>query len=387
MRVDFVGHAALLLRLGRLTILTDPWWASPAFKGQWCPYPLPVTDGFDPRSLDAVYISHAHEDHLHRDTLREILAAAPDVLAVIPRRYDTLMRDYLVRIGFRNIREVASGTRIQLRKGAHVAKLRVFTHLDDSLLSVEYGGQVLLNANDALHSAPRELIEAYCRDLRRRLPHVDYLFCGFGGASYFPNCVHVPGKDDVAVAQVREEFFLRNFALVARRLHPRFAFPFAAHFVLPNEHNWWISARRLSMPPPSEIVRRVAPDLPTQVVDLQPGDWVEGGDIHASAYPGGEPEAARREVIARYGPPATIREIAVADFERLIEATRARVEQRIAAAPGTAALDAVFRLWDYPAAGIHIAVGDGRCQVSAISLDDLASASPEVVFETRSDLL
>ena len=264
MRVDFVGHATLLVRIGNLSILTDPWWSGPAYRGQWYPYPLPVPEQFDLRDLDVVYISHGHEDHLHRETLSDVLRAAPNVMAVIPQRYDTGMRDYLRRIGFRRIREVPGGTHIDLRSGPVSARLRVFTHMDDSMLSIESGGQVLLNANDALHASRRELIDAYCRMLRRRLPRIDYLFCGFGGASYFPNCIHVPGKDDAAVARDREVFFLRNFALVAERLQPRHAFPFAAHFVLPDERNWWISETRLRMEPPADTVSRLAPQLCAQ---------------------------------------------------------------------------------------------------------------------------
>src|SRR5919198_1343012 len=102
--------------------------------------------------------------------------------------------------------------------------------MDDSLLAVESDGEVLVNANDALHSSRRELIHEYCRTMRSRLPEIHYLFCGFGGASYFPNCIRVPGKDDVAVAKARETFFLQNFALITELLQPRHAFPFAAHF-------------------------------------------------------------------------------------------------------------------------------------------------------------
>src|ERR671938_377100 len=123
------------------------------------------------------------------------------------------------------------------------------------------------------------LIAEYCRILRARFPKIDYLFCGFGGASYFPNCIHVPGKDDLAVARAREAFFLDNFALVARLLRPRLAFPFAAHFVLPHDQTWWISQSRLQMEAPAQTVRRLAPEVPTY--DLHPGDSVENGRIHA----------------------------------------------------------------------------------------------------------
>jgi hypothetical protein len=388
MRVDFVGHATLLVRCGDLTILTDPWWSAPAYRGQWYPFPLPVADRFDLRGLDAIYISHGHEDHLHRETLAEILRVAPNVLAVIPQRYDTGMRDYLQRIGFQRIREVPSGTHVDVGHGKDTASLRVFTHMDDSMLSVEFRGQVLLNANDALHATRRDLIEEYCRVLRRRLPRIDYLFCGFGGASYFPNCIHVPGKDDAAVARDREVFFLRNFALITERLQPRHAFPFAAHFVLPDERNWWISESRLRMDPPAETVRRLAPHVRSEVHDLQPGDWVEDGVVHASPYPRFVPADARREVLARYGsgPTSDPQPLPSEQFERLVDATRERATERVLTLGPDEHLDAVVRLWDYPAAEIRITIADRRAHVAAIASAE-AGTPPEVVFGTRSDLL
>jgi hypothetical protein len=387
MRVDFVGHATLLVRIGNLTILSDPWWSGPAYRGQWYPYPLPVPQRFDLGELDVIYISHGHEDHLHRETLIHILRVAPDVMAVIPQRYDAGMRDYLRRIGFRRIREVPSGTHIDVRRGQHSASLRVFTHMDDSMLSIESGGQVLLNANDALHASRRQVIEDYCRVLRWRLPRIDYLFCGFGGASYFPNCIHVPGKDDAAVARDRELFFLRNFALVTQRLQPRHAFPFAAHFVLPDERNWWISDSRLRMEPPAETVRRLAPDLQSQVHDLQPGDWVEDGVVHATPCPRIAPERARRDVLAKYGSAPEPKPLTSAQFDRLVDAVRARAIQRAQTMAADERLDAVLRLWDCPASAIRITVADRHADVAPTTPTYLKNTPPDVVFTTRSDLL
>ncbi|MDQ6675259.1 MAG: MBL fold metallo-hydrolase [Chloroflexota bacterium] len=387
MRVDFVGHATLLVRMGALTVLTDPWWSGPAYRGQWYPYPLPVPERFDLRGLDAIYISHAHEDHLHRDTLAELLRVVPDVMAVIPERYDTAMYDYLRRIGFRRIREVPSGTHIDLRKGHDSARLRVFTHMDDSMLSIESGGQTMLNANDALHASRRDLIEEYCRALRWRLPRIDYLFCGFGGASYFPNCIHAPDKDDASVAREREVFFLRNFALVAERLRPRHAFPFAAHFVLPDEGNWWISESRLRMAPPAATVRHLATNLQSAVHDLQPGDWVEDRVVHASPYPRNLWERARGDVAARYGRPSEPKPLTPELFDRLVDAVRTRAAERAPSLATGERLDAVVRLWDYPAAEIRVSVSDGRSEVAAIPPAARTTAEPEVVFATRSDLL
>ena len=387
MRVDFIGHATLLIQHGALKLLTDPWWSGPAYAGQWYPYPLPVPERYDLAQVDAIYISHAHEDHLHAGTLRELLKLTPDAQAIIPLRYDTSMRDYLRRIGFKRIREVPSGAPFTLRKDRSAMRLTVMTHMDDSLLAVEANGSVLINANDALHASRRDLIDEYCRILRRRFPRIDYLFCAYGGASYFPNCFHVPGKDDRAVANAREAFFLRNFALIAHHLQPAHAFPFAAHFVLPEERTWWISALRLEAEPPSRTVRRFLSDSSTTVHDLQPGDFVDGHQVHASPPPSPRQRRARPRRGAR-------------SLSNARQSTRARARRSSKRSCTTSApaslehalapddhLNAALVLWDLPARAIHIQIDNGTSRVQGIDRAEVDRLDPEVVFETHSDLL
>src|SRR5262249_2093318 len=281
MRIDFIGHASLLVRCGPIKLLTDPWWAGPAYHDQWYPYPFPVPERYDLSALDALYISHGHEDHMHPPTLERL---TKDVTAVIPRSYDSGNADFLRGLGFERIEQLPNGARHVLRRcGAEVA-LTIFTALGDSMLSVEDGSEVLLNLNDALHYAREDVIEAYCRVLRARFPRIDYLFCGYGGASYFPNCFRVPGKDDAKVAEKRERSFLHNFALITQRLAPKMAFPFAANFVLPDERNWWISELRLKMPRPDEVIAPLCRKLATSIHDLAPGDYVEHGTVHAAPH-------------------------------------------------------------------------------------------------------
>jgi hypothetical protein len=262
--------------------------------------------------------------------------------------------------------------------------LTLLTHMDDSLLAIQAGGEVVLNLNDALHASRRELIVEYCRVLRGRLPKIDHLFCGFGGASYFPNCVHVPGKDDVAVARAREQYFLHNFALISERLRPRNAFPFAAHFVLPAERTWWISATRLRLEAPARTLRRLAPDAPVAFHDLRPGDFIESGQVHASGVsPVADPEAARAVVLERYGPPRPRPSLDDSGFEELVGEIRARLEQRGASTP----MDAALVLTDFEAKLIHIRLTPGQSRVEAADRRLLQQIDPQIVLETRSDLV
>src|SRR5581483_4066145 len=272
MRIDFIGHASLLIRSGDLSLITDPWWVGPAYQAQWFAWPFPVPERYELARLDAIFISHGHEDHLHGPTLQSLSKSAT---VILPRSYDAGNLTYLGRLGFRRVEEVAGGHSISLQRGGAELRLTVLTYLGDAIVAVEADGQVLLNVNDALHCARDEVIDEYCRVLARRFARIDYLFCGFGGASWFPNCFRRDGKDDVAVAERREQLFLRKFARIAARLAPRHAFPFAAHFVLPDERNWWISELRLRAGPPARALAELTRGAPVEVHDLSPGDFVE----------------------------------------------------------------------------------------------------------------
>src|SRR6516225_8076835 len=68
MKISYVGHAALLLELDNIKILTDPWLKDSVYCDQWFIFPKPsVSRSFD--EVDFVLYSHGHEDHLHPESL------------------------------------------------------------------------------------------------------------------------------------------------------------------------------------------------------------------------------------------------------------------------------------------------------------------------------
>lgn len=378
MRIDFIGHASLLIRSGATTLLSDPWWEGPAYLAQWYPWPLPVPERHDLSNLSAIYISHGHEDHMHVPTLAT-LPKAPRV--VVPRGYDPGNADYLRGIGFADVCEVASGRSMTLGAGSDAMRLTVVTHLSDSMLVVEAGGEVLVNVNDALHCAREEVIEAYCAWIRRRFAKIDYVFCGYGGASYFPNCFRVPEKDDRQVAARREECFLDNFVRIVRGMRPRIAVPFAAGFVLPAEETWWISAQRLAQPPPASVL---GPRLAgaAHVIDLAPGDALVSPD--PSGVLRGDPAAEiadiRQAVLDRYPTDAPT----VPPVDALAEKIRAMAEQRWRRLGGRE-LVAVLRFVDAPDEAI--VVRSASREISVAPADRVDALRADVTLETRRHVL
>jgi L-ascorbate metabolism protein UlaG (beta-lactamase superfamily) len=109
----WLGHATVLLRVGGMTILTDPVLANRVGVG------LGIITGGPKRlvapalsvrelpAIDLILISHAHFDHLDRPTLSRLPKRIPVVTA---DQTDDLIRD----LGFRRITELRWGESIDL---------------------------------------------------------------------------------------------------------------------------------------------------------------------------------------------------------------------------------------------------------------------------------
>ena len=84
--ITWIGHASLLVRVDRVTVLTDPHWSERASPLSWAGPRRLVPPGIPFESLpkvDVVVLSHDHYDHLDLPTLQR-LAKEHDPLFVVP---------------------------------------------------------------------------------------------------------------------------------------------------------------------------------------------------------------------------------------------------------------------------------------------------------------
>jgi L-ascorbate metabolism protein UlaG (beta-lactamase superfamily) len=97
--VDFLGHAALLIELDGVRILTDP-----AVRDRIGPLRrvFPAPDRELLRSADLVVISHLHWDHADLPSLRQLARSTP---IVVPAGAGA----WLTRHGFHDVREMSAG--------------------------------------------------------------------------------------------------------------------------------------------------------------------------------------------------------------------------------------------------------------------------------------
>lgn len=274
MKVEYICHACLLIETGELRIATDPWLGGAAYCGQWHLFPKPV-NGEKLQNIDAILISHGHEDHLNEETLRTLPKEAK---VFYPYSFFGGAKEYIESLGFTDVKECITFKKYKISVETSVTFI-INSH--DSLMVIESGGKVLVNANDALHSYPEKVIDFYLAEIKSKWKKIDYLFCGFGGASYFPNAMHLEGKDDWEISLVREQLFAHNFCRVVEGLKPEVAIPFAADFCLLDDEQRWINEARFPRHKMADYYRRhfSRDGYEPRIIDMYSGDVLDSGEL------------------------------------------------------------------------------------------------------------
>jgi hypothetical protein len=272
MKITFVGHASILIEVGSISILSDPWWRGPCFGAQWWNYPSPYIDVLDQKRIDFVYISHGHHDHLHHGTLRTF---SRDTKILISRKAN--LARHIAEMGFEVI-ELDDDAEFALGTEGVVCRIMA-THSNDTLMAITDGREVCLNLNDALHSAPEAVQLEFLEKLKHIFPRIDYIFCGYGTASHFPNCYVVPGKDRVRTAARRQQYFNRQWAKIINGLQPHFGFPFAADVVFLEEDLFWANEPIHNSERPTDAFHAIYPGSKVTTMDIAPGFTIQDGIV------------------------------------------------------------------------------------------------------------
>lgn len=233
MKLRHISNACCLYEAEGFRLLADPWLTEPIFDGSWYHDPPLKTLPEDVADVDAVYISHIHEDHCDEATLRHLPRDTP--IFVLRDKLMLCVR-HLEKMGFTNVEACLDGGGY----GFGPFRFGIFgpwtkhPHHDcdvgnviDSAMLITYGDQSILNCNDNTMS-----LEA-ARRFRRRYgaPTVAQLNSNAAGCypATFLNLTH-----DEKLAE-KERIVRRqtdHMVEVAKALGARVVQPFAGAYRL-----------------------------------------------------------------------------------------------------------------------------------------------------------
>ncbi len=117
MRLQNLGHASWLLESGKLRVLFDPLIGGTHSGGTFTVVPRRTLEVGSLRA-DFLLVSHAHPDHFDPESLAALARADADTVVVTP---DPLIAEVARIVGFRTVREVPPGTRVELDGGLTLA--------------------------------------------------------------------------------------------------------------------------------------------------------------------------------------------------------------------------------------------------------------------------
>lgn len=249
-RVTYIGHATVLVDIGRIRVLTDPLLRNRVlFLQRHGRNPAPEL--LAERPPDIVLLSHLHYDHADLPSLRRV---SPETTIIAPKGSGK----YLERWTGIEVHEVVEGDRVQ------VADVEI------TALPADHG---------QAHSIPRPMEACLSYVMQNRLSVY------FAGDTDLFDGMHNVGQDfdlDIALLPVwgyshrvgAGHLTPLTAAQALQRLRPRVAVPIHwGSFRFPGPDTLWRGANHLSFPPYAfaDHASHLAPQ--TEVRVLQPGEW------------------------------------------------------------------------------------------------------------------
>jgi UDP-MurNAc hydroxylase len=279
MRVTYFGQACTLIEVAGKTILTDPWLTEGAYFGTWFHTHViaeaGVTPEAFPKDIDYLFLSHEHQDHVDPATLRHF---SPQVPVLICKFVTAKFRRYIEGLGFRNIREIPPGQRVELGDGVAVTVLGSAEYTNDAALLVEGDGCKLLNETDCKLSYP---------DLER-LGHlgIDIGFYMFSGANWYPMLYDYPDEVKRALVCRRRRSLLRSLVQRVKVTKPRVAVPAAGPCTVLDPGLLWLNSedRGIFIDPEEAVAALLAARLPAEPLCMAATDaWDSRSGIERRA--------------------------------------------------------------------------------------------------------
>jgi len=219
-KITFISHACLIIETAEFSFATDPWVVGFAFASGWWPKNDPVKDWKEKlNSVDFIYISHNHPDHLNQFTLEHI---RKDMLFVVPAFPSNSVLKMMQRFEFSNVYCLEFDHQYQFNDtDLQFALFKSGDFRDDSGFYFTFGDFSMLSAVDS-------------NDLNfLRLPKniTVYASSFAGGATGFPLCfetisetqkIHIMSRNKKANLSVVKKNLLKTKA--------KFFLPYAGFF-------------------------------------------------------------------------------------------------------------------------------------------------------------
>lgn len=281
----YVGHASVLVGLNGYKILFDPIVLSAPYDDSWVFYPPQITDPsfFD---VDAVFISHIHQDHYDVEYLKSLNTNAKVVIIGGRPSFE----EDLIANGIKNVTIVEPEVVTEVLKGVFIYGVLHETNGIDSSALIFNDEFCVYHGND------NYITPATVQKFVDLGPSIDVACIPYAYIHWYPFLM----KDDAQDASAKKaegdrlvRHYMDDCIEVARKMSARLVIPFGANLILDDGDAY--SDINAAVRTPLEFcdyVSSVAPDLIDIVKPMLAGDYCGPVDGNLEVVIHGERDGA-----------------------------------------------------------------------------------------------
>jgi UDP-MurNAc hydroxylase len=223
MKIRFVSHASFSVESGGITLLSDPWLFGKAFNQGWALLSPAATVPWE--TIDYVWISHQHPDHLHFPTLKSLPPQEKSRLIMLYQKHASPRIPKVLRgLGYSNVQELTLNKWMSLRGGMEVLCGSVGSM--DSWIAIHAERMNILNLNDCIVEPD------HLKYISKLVGKVTVLLTQFSFANWIGNY-----SDELGEVEAK----LRDLRFRVGLLKPEATIPFASFIYFCSRENSWMN--------------------------------------------------------------------------------------------------------------------------------------------------
>lgn len=260
--IQFINHASVIIKGGKISVLSDPWYQGDAFHKGW----NLLCETSDDQAIDVlnkithIWISHEHPDHFSIPFFKKFSKQINErkIKILFQETKDKRVVQFLKNL---SIDYFELKDNIDLKLDDHFSVTCIKEGFYDSALLVTHGNEKILNLNDCDVTNQNKAKEIFSKT-----GEVDVLLTQFSYAAW---------KGGVANKKWRVEAGLEKLQTVGLQLStfkPKFVIPFASFVYFSNQENSYLND---SINKPSDVVDRFKDSI-SHIIILKPNDIFSG---------------------------------------------------------------------------------------------------------------
>lgn len=218
-KVTYITHACLLVKVKDVNIITDPWLLGPSWGNSLWHFPPNKINLKDLPCPDIIFFSHGHEDHYHRPTIKSFPKKWLNAEIIVPN-FDEQDWKIELRKKFKHINYVNHNNKIKIKDISFQVFLNDLGDYDSSL-KISYKNNNIFLQTDNLMSAK----EAYRIG---NLEKIDAAFVMPFLTGIYPSFYNWEIEKKIQFAKEKTIRSMEQSYKIVRNLNPKVLIPYAS---------------------------------------------------------------------------------------------------------------------------------------------------------------